>query len=88
MKIIYDLANRFQTLAALESNANVINEDGTQVNAMLECCMEMYDCERHEVSFEMLGHTQKIVNAALKQAIQVESIKAQYGPAWNKTYGP
>lgn len=85
MKVIYDLADRYQVLAAMEADALVVNEDGTQVNAYVEIACECYECVRHEVTIEMRDHMIRITRAAMEKALLKDSFAFKYGtPPWKK----
>lgn len=85
MKLIYDLADRYQKLAALEIDPKVINSDGTPVNAYLELAAECFEVKRTEVTVDMRDHMIRITRKALEKAIFHDSFKATFGsPPWNK----
>lgn len=83
MKIIYDIADRFQRLSALALDPNVINADGSDIQPYLELAAEAFECPQAEVTVEMRDHMIKIVRVAIEKAIQVDGLKSKFGmPAW------
>lgn len=76
MKIIADLAERYAKLQGLAEDPKVINSDGTKVDPYLELCMELYDCSRQEVTFEMRNHMMKITRHAVEQAAKMDVLRA------------
>lgn len=81
MRVIYDIADRYQQLAAMEDDVFVINEDGSRVNAYLELAAECYEVPKADVTVEMRDAMIPIVRRAVEKALQVDALQAKWGKA-------
>lgn len=71
MKIIADIVARYTLLQGMAEDPNVINSDGSKVDAYRELAAELFEVPISEVNASMLEHVARIVRATLEKEILV-----------------